>query len=203
MTAADWITLGVALGTLAVAVGTLRLAGVTRREVELSTRPLLADAGREELSGESILFGAPGRPSFNLGPGHAFFFRLGDDGVLYCSVPFRNIGAGVAVVTSQEAEPAPQLGEVIVSRRFARPGEVVRVNISARADASSDERLAEALRAGEFTVIISYSDADGGQRLVTHADVKRFAVSDFAVRRIAIFREGERKPFAVSESPLS
>jgi hypothetical protein len=52
-----------------------------------------------------------------------------------------------------------------------------------------------------FAFIISYSDADGGQRFIAHADVKRFGTSRPDVRCIAIFREGETEPFVVSEPP--
>jgi hypothetical protein len=166
MDASEWITLIVAVGTLAVAAATFALAELTRREgasireqaglardaLEVSTRPLLADASQEEIAGGSIQFGAPFRQIFNLKPGHGFFLKVDDDDVLFCSVPFRNIGAGVAVVTTADALPSPQIGDVVVSRKFVRPGEVVRVNVTLQAVSSSEEPLAQAHRDGQFVV---------------------------------------------------
>jgi hypothetical protein len=203
-------TLVVAVGTFALAGVTLALAlitrgqgtaireqaGLAREALTVSTRPLLADARPEEAHESNIQFGAPMRPRINLPERQGFYFDPDHGGVALCTVPFRNIGAGVAVVTSAKSEPDGSV-DVIVSSKFVPSGAVVRVNLSAHAGTSAIDPLEG------FSVIISYSGADGGQRLITQADVRWLATSGPDVRRIAIFRDGENEPFAVSEPPTS
>jgi hypothetical protein len=198
-------TLIVAIATIAVAVATLALALITRgqarlarKALELSTRPLLAEAAGST-EPDSIQFGAPMRHLINLPVRHGFFFREDPSGAVLCSVPFRNIGAGVAVINSAKSEPndPASVVDVIVSSKFVSQGEVVRVNLSAHPGTSTMDPLKG------FSVFISYSDADGGQQLISKADVTQLATGGPDVRRIAIFREGENEPFAVSEPPIS
>ncbi|MGH9015360.1 MAG: tyrosine-type recombinase/integrase [Acidimicrobiia bacterium] len=187
--------------TLVVAAGTLGLAGVAlyqgllaRRSLALSIRPLLADAVPDETVQETVHFGAPGRFDRVL-PLNDFYIDE-DAGLFQCSIAFRNVGAGVAVVNSASAESA-LLGNVVVSKKFVPPGECVRVSVSAHAD--PPDPLVDAYHAGAFTLSISYSDADGRQKLVSDARIETYATSGTTVRRITVRKARRKKPFATSE----
>ena len=80
------------------------------------------------------------------------------------------------------------------------PGEFVRVNICAHTDPSMADPLMDACRdvGGGFAVTISYSDADGHQSFITRADLREFATSPMCVKRLAVSRDGDAEPFAVS-----
>lgn len=172
--------------------------GFTRDAFMLSTRPLLADAPEEGGPTECVQFGAPGRHQVNVSK-HGFFFEKSYEGTLLCSVPFRNIGAGVAVILDVSVTPTP-LGEVFYTRKFVPDGAFVRVNICAHNDPSMADPLMEACKegGGGFAVTITYSDADGRQKLITRANLQEYATSPMSVRQVAVLREGETEPFAVS-----
>jgi len=100
---------------------------LTRRALNLSIRPLLAEADPDtaQVGTETVEFGAPGR---NVVDAPRASVYTNADGTKI-SVPFRNIGGGVAVITSATTKP-PASGEVAVTRKFVAVGEHVRVNIS-------------------------------------------------------------------------
>jgi hypothetical protein len=164
----------------------------------LSTRPLLADALAEGDTSEPVQFGAPGRHQIDVSR-HDLYFEKNHDGVLLCSVPFRNIGNGVAVIARVCVTPDP-LGDVLCPRKFVPPGEFVRVNICAHTGPSMADALMEACRevGGGFAVTITYSDTDGQQSFTTRADLREFATSPMCVKRVSVSRDGDPEPLAVS-----
>jgi hypothetical protein len=140
-------------------------------------------------------FGAPGRNEVELWE-HEFFIQETADS-FQCSVAFRNVGAGVAVVTSAGTVPSAP-GDVVVSRNFVPRGERVRVNVSVQVALPEARALLNAHHSGSFSVAIGYSDADGGQPLISRADVQTYATHETWVRQIAISHRGEREPFVIS-----
>jgi hypothetical protein len=191
-------TFVVAAVTLGLVIVTWRQSGTARRALELSTRPLLADPApvvRER--DEYLQFGAPYRRSVNVQENA--FYLYDADGKFEVSVPFRNIGAGSAVITDATIEPGAP-GDVLYSRKFVPPGEHVRVNISILLVTDDARDLLDAWSDGfgAFSVTIAYTDAEGGQKLLSRADIRGYATHGPFVERIAITRQGDAEPFAIS-----
>jgi hypothetical protein len=53
-----------------------------------------------------------------------------------------------------------------------------------------------------FAVLIHYTDASGGQPLVSRADFEQYATQGPFVGTISIFKKGEQKPFVVGRSSM-
>jgi hypothetical protein len=207
-----------AIATFVVAFVTLCLVAVTyqqgrlaRRTLDLSVRPLLADAMTLREEGhpdevllvrppvETIQFGPPGRDSVQVLPGQ--FYYAADEGKLQLSVAFRNVGAGVAVIKEATTDPEV-LGSVYVSRKFVPVTERVRVNVSILL---SGDSLAERFKTHwwameRFAVSIAYTDAHGRQPMVSRAEIKQAATQAPWVEEIAVFDRGQRRHAVVGRS---
>src|SRR5258708_236501 len=187
--------LGIATLIIAAMAGGLivRQNGLWRRSVDLSIRPLLAEAvPTSHLHTDVIQFRPPGRESVMSPPATLY---LKDDGTTI-SVPFRNIGAGVAVITSATTDPPDGTASVQVSRKFVPVGEAVRVNVSRLPGSNTGEGWAMK----GFAVAIHYVDSAGRQAMTSRADIREYATHRPFVESISIFRKGKSKPFAVGRS---
>jgi hypothetical protein len=169
-----------------------------RKTLNTTIRPLLAEVPLSVDAIDNVTFPAPGRVSRQVAA-HTLYFRRSDD-LLQCSVPFRNIGTGTAVIAGAHTEPHVDRYHIGTSRIFVPHGERVRVNISAPGglDYSSSEPAIADRQPGEFVVAIEYSDENGHQERVTRAYISTFATSGTQVRRMSIGEKGRRKPVVMS-----
>jgi hypothetical protein len=175
-------------------VATEEAASLALRGQDLGIRPLLADP-RPAAAGtpdEQVQFGAPGRPVIAV-PAGSFYFKR-EESSFRLSVPFENVGAGVAVIQEIGMEPRGS-GDLRGSRKLVPVGTTVRISasipITGDADAfASDYRAME----GVF-VSISYTDADGGQPLLSRAEIRQYTTQGPFVEKIAVFHQGEETPF--------
>ena len=179
------------LATFAVAGVTFALVAVTYRQVlasrhafNLSMRPMLAEVPfRVGAPKEAVQFGAPGRSNVVLAD-HEFYLSPPGD-IFQFSVSFRNVGGGVAVITGVDIAPeAP--GECVFSRKFVRPGEHVRVNKSVQLGLPESQALVGSWRT-TLAVNVEYCDADGGQPLVSTAQIREYATHAAFVQWIEVF----------------
>jgi hypothetical protein len=204
VTWSDLATLVVALGTVALAYVTNRQVRLSRTSLDLSIRPLLADPSPPTATSEAedLLFGAPGRISAQVKRGALFYTdpsepgRDAAPGEFHLSVAFENIGAGAAAIVDAAVEPSVR-GEIYVSRRFVPVGEIVRVNVSVLADLSGMERFRDMWWAMEgLSVLIRYTDSNGGQPLTSRAIFRQAATRTPYVEEVAIFAGKDQKLIA-------
>ncbi|MHB1640554.1 MAG: hypothetical protein ACYCUD_12080 [Candidatus Dormibacteria bacterium] len=178
-----------------LAVATESSAALARRAQDLTIRPLLADP-RPALPGtpdDLVQFGAPGRPVLPVGACTFDFSRQGQ--VFLLTVPFENVGAGVAVIQGCGLHPRGT-GDLSVSRKLVPVGTTVRVSASLLIGDETDRFASDSWAMDGVLVSITYTDADGGQPLISRAEIRQYATQAPFVERIAIFHQGEAIPFA-------
>jgi hypothetical protein len=155
--------------------------------------PLLADVPPSSDAGvDEGVWPPPDRSNYSI-RGDQLYLGTGP---YHCSVPFRNVGAGVAVITEAWTEPDLH-AEIDVPARIVRPGERFRVNLSVPTHAIAMSPVLKAWQ-GSFKVVVAYNDARGGQPLETRALIGTYATSVAAVRGISVTRAGEAEPFIIS-----
>jgi hypothetical protein len=145
---------------------------------------------------EDILFGIPGRKVVKARRGALY---LEEDG-FRVSLPFRNIGAGVAVITGATTDPGVE-GDIYIDRKFVPAGEYVRVSIT-RGGGMPHSKVATGhwWAMSPFSVLIHYTDAAGGQALISRADFKEYATKSPYVETISVYQKGQTEPFVVGRS---
>jgi hypothetical protein len=181
--AADWVTisaLATAGGTLILAIATYASVRSANRAARVAERSLLA--GLRPLLVPSRLEDPPQKVSF-LGtaylvlPGGSATAELTDETVLIAA-SLRNVGSGIAVLQGwyfhpelqpRAERPAPEEFTRLTRDIFLAVGEVGFWQGSFRDPASEDFQAAyRALeRGGEWMVDVLYSDAEGGQRMIS------------------------------------
>ena len=181
--AADWVTisaLATAGGTLILALATFASVRSANRAARVAERSLLA--GLRPLLVPSRLEDPPQKVAFMEGkylmvPGGSAAAEAGDDAVLL-SATLRNVGSGIAVLQGwffhpelepRAEHPPPEEFTRLTRDIFIAVGEVGFWQGTFR-DPSS-EAFAVARRVvetgGEWMVDVLYSDAEGGQRLIS------------------------------------
>lgn len=179
-------TLAVAAVTGGLVLVTLFQVILSRRALDQSIRPLLADPTRSEsdMDTERILFGAPGRDSPDVVKGRFYMNRT--EGMLQISVPFENVGAGVAVITGAKTEPSS--GEAKISRGFVPVNGGMRINISILLGLESTKVFEQdgAWAYDGFVVSIEYTDARGRQNRTTRAEIRQYATQGPFVENISV-----------------
>ena len=180
-------TLVLAAATLLLVLVTWRQTGYTRRAVELSLRPLLAD-DEVRLDGlrESVTFGAPGRQTVSVAAGAMHYDDSGD--TLQVSLSLRNVGAGAALITGAGLEPAA--GDVQISQMLVPTSGRVRVNVSAHLTDLNPALTASVRQHGHVAVVVDYTDASGSQPTRTRADIQVFATMGPVVESVSIHGPG-------------
>ena len=179
-------TLIVAVVTGGLVLVTLLQVALSRRALDQSIRPLLADPTRnlEASLTEHVLFGAPGRDSVAVQPGSFYLNRT--EGMLQISVPFENVGAGVAIITGAQTTPAS--GEVYISRGFVPVGSSVRINISILLGLKTTEQfeMDGSWAYDGYSVIVDYTDASGKQKRSSRAEIRQYATQGPFVQSISV-----------------
>jgi hypothetical protein len=179
-------TLIVAAVTGGLVLATLFQVLLSRRALDQSIRPLLADPTRSEDDSdtEKILFGAPGRDSPDVVKGKFYLRRT--VGLLQLSIPFENVGAGVAVVTAARTEPSS--GDTKISRGFVPVNGTVRINISILLGLENTKIFEKAgtWAYDGFFVIVDYTDARGRQKRSTRAEIRQYATQAPFVQNLSV-----------------
>ena len=175
-------------------------AAVARRAQELAIRPLLADPRPVDsgASADLVQFGAPGRAAISIPPG-SFYWKQAESS-FQLSVAFENVGAGVAVIQGATMQP-PVVGDIRVSRKLVPVGTLVRVSASVLLGLPETKQFRGQWWAMDGVyVAIEYSDADGGQTLISRAEIRQYATQGPYIERIAIFHKGEAEPIVEGHS---
>lgn len=184
-------TLVVAGVTALLALITFWQVRVTRSTLELSVRPLLANAKFDPTRQEKLLFGAPGRISPEV-PHGALFYESSTGDAFWLSVAFENIGSGPAAVSGAYVTPAIQ-ASVHVSPTFVAVGEVLRVNFSILTSMPDNERFRDFWWAMDgLAVTVEYSDTNNGQRIRTTAHIQQAATQAPWIGSVTIEEKGWR-----------
>lgn len=186
MDGATTATLIVAAVTGGLVLVTLSQVLLSRRALDQSIRPLLADPTRsqDDSDTEKILFGAPGRDSPDVVRGRFYLHRTSE--MLQLSIPFENVGAGVAVITGAHTEPGS--GECKISRGFVPVGATVRINISILLGMEKTKIFESkgSWAYDGFKVIIEYTDARGKQSRTTTAEIRQYATQGPFVQHVSV-----------------
>jgi hypothetical protein len=126
-------------------------------------------------------------------PAGSFYVERGESS-FRLSVPFENVGAGVAVVQEVRMEPRG-VGDLRVSRKLVPVGTTVRVSASILITGETDAFASDNWAMEGVFVSISYTDADGGQPLISRAEIKQYTTQGPFVEKIAVFHQGDETPF--------
>ncbi len=171
---------------------------VARKALESSIRPIVVDVPREETFAGIVR--TVGTVTFENGPtvdlhSQSEVVIKEDDLYLYISIPLRNVGPGVAMITG--------LGLVFdggksgwsgaVSLTVVPPGEVTRFRFSVPKSRLELQSGIERLKQGHGDLEARYSDVNGEQTTITRANL-----FDGRVRQVFFQRPGEEKEFAGS-----
>ncbi len=218
----------VAAGTLALAVATFRLASktgesvdATREEVEAAqqqartaqaaldaqTAPLLTSVppGLGQEVEERDIHTGEAASRRDQGEIVVHNVRKGDAKGVYFSVPFRNVGHGIALVQEVQVTLSGGTPYDGVSRNPALPpGEHTRAYLSATRDKSSWAEADETYsNPSPFSVLVGYGDAAGSSRGALRLDVShrsRGGVTSWYVRQVHF---GDSVEAALSDPRIS
>ncbi len=175
-------------------------AAVASRAQELAIRPLLADPRPADPGAPTdfVQFGAPGRARIAIRPG-SFYWKQ-EESSFQLSISVENVGAGVAVIQGATMQP-PAAGDIRVSRKLVPVGTLVRVSASILLGPPESEQFRGQWWAMDGVyVAIEYSDADGGQTLISRAEIRQYATQGPYIERIAIFHKGDVEPIVEGHS---
>jgi hypothetical protein len=160
---------------------------VAKDALLVGVRPLLADPTlASDNSAETLIFGAPGRISPDV-PYGKLWFDFNEDGTLaHFSVPFENVGSGVAGVSSARVVPNPN-GDVYVSRKFVPVGALLRVNVSVlHPNTDTEQFQSDRWAVNGVLVHVDYTSSYDGEKFTATADIRQYATQDPFVQSITI-----------------
>jgi len=172
---------------------------LTRSALEASIQPLLVDVPPNMfVTRERIRFDEA-KAEFDVEDRSELVLRDEPSFVL-CSIPFRNVGTGVALVRGLGLRFGQ--GESGWSGRASRavisPSEITRLIFAVPKDRPELTEHLPSLIQGQCVVEIAYTNADGTHPLITRAVTLRDAFGQPRVRQIFLLRPGEPEPFAGS-----
>jgi hypothetical protein len=152
--------------TLAVARASEEEVQATRGVLEASIKPILVDVPRN-LDGPVTELTFEDSATLNLGAG-AIAAPTETDRFAYFSVPFRNIGPGVAFIRGLGLEFPGRTGwSGKMSASVVGPGDTTRLSFSIPKDRPELAEGLDQLRGGNVSVLVSYTDVHGGQMTMT------------------------------------
>src|SRR5262249_41651464 len=129
---------------------------------------------------------------------------LSKEQLVWCSVPFQNVGWGVAFIESLGVRSGDMRAlSVVADSWIVPPGEVTRVSCSVPKDNDALLRLMADILSGDFTVELVYTNGMGGDRLQTEARVAKnpgvlSQEASYYVHQVSLRWPGDSEPFAVS-----
>lgn len=211
----DWV----AIGTLLLAVATFTLALYNRRVVVASQRQLETaqqdltlsreqnQTAREALEAQTtpLLASVPwgldrevlsysaktGEPRDSRDASHVIVSAgaVADEQRVTVSVPFRNVGNGVALITSVQIMIGGRLFDGVPKAPLVPPGELSRGGMDVGRDSVAFEHaLSLAIDGRDFAIVLGYADAGGTGRGAISLDVHRVspAGDNWRVRKLNI-----------------
>jgi hypothetical protein len=200
-----------AIGTLVLAFFTWRLAARTRELANETKEDVRTSKGAAQSSIRPLLVGVPLGLAQNattevLRYPDGSEVELSERGVsdiaigpsnVRLSVPFRNVGTGVALVIGAWARTGDNESKVTggPSVGIVGPGELARPILSA----GLYEPMAEAVKGGAVVFGVQYTDAEGEQGMISETEVRRRADGSWTPGRTFLFRTDDSypdKPFA-------
>jgi hypothetical protein len=220
------LTLLLAIATFVLAWQTAKMASATRESVDASTKIATAatdqaqaaheqaDLTREALDAniQPILVDVPWgmfpkrEPIQLRGTGFdTYVDDLGalvisdEDGVVYGSVPFRNVGPGAALVTTGGVRFGPDVwvpGRV--SKTVVPANELTRVSFSVPKDRPDLREYWESVINGGAAAELYYRSVGGTQLFRSVASIWRNSAGTHFIRQVLLYKGDESEPFAVS-----
>lgn len=109
-----------------------------------------------------------------------------NEGVVTCSVPVRNVGLGLAIVSQVWLYgPEPPRWNGVASLTVIPSGEQTTARFTlARNDPQGGPIIDQVLRARSFSVSVLYTNAAGGQETITRLDVHQTEGGGWRVTRV-------------------
>ncbi len=187
----DWTAAGtllVAVRTGALAVATFVVASRTREALRATIRPVLVDVPMD----------APGSARVTHADGLELLVEtdsvhvLAKEKYVFCSLPLRNVGPGVAVISGLGLREPSWSGNA--SRMIVPPGEATRFSFSVPRDRPELSEGIGSMLGGRFILEARYADAEGGQDTITRAFVVRGEDGSYRVRQVALLHPGNEQP---------
>lgn len=171
---------------------------VAQHTLQAQIRPVLVDVPLELSIFEPAIF--PDRDAIAVSRG-AVHVHIGSDEVLV-SVPVRNAGAGLAMIRGAEMRTATAHppAALAIDRPNLPPGEYARVGFRAAVLDPAYGPIVEAMRAGNFSVVVAYADLAGQQLTHSRFDIyaRPMAHTGWEVRQVHLEQPGSGTPFAGS-----
>jgi hypothetical protein len=185
-----WGTAGLAVATLGLMLATVRLVGHTRAAAEVSraalradVQPLLVDVPPSAVAPPDISRSASGDPelfhlNFEDGRRRATIdprrvYLAVDAADVFLSVPFRNVGRGVAKVVDAGVQGAHAPLRTTIRRQTVPPGETTRIDLIIGKGDPAATAVADGGKNGSLAIYVEYTDIGAGQTFRLKADVKR------------------------------
>jgi hypothetical protein len=196
----DWVAIGtllLAMATFVLAVYNRKVVNESRQEIEVS-RQGIELARQQNLTAKTALDAqtAPVLSSVpqgidreavwrRAGSGEPASFRDAaevivssasspDEPVVTLSIPFRNVGNGVAFITSVGVMIGGEVFDAQSRSPIVAPGEISRAWLQAgRSHSAFEHALSLALEGQDFAALIGYADAGGNPRGAISLDVHR------------------------------
>lgn len=201
----------VAIGTISLAVATAYLARQTRDEVKAATRELDLTQRSFESSTRPVLVEVPQQTfmeswqdiraggSRQRERDRADVIVSTGQGELYCRLPIRNVGTGLAVVRRAEMGwMAPAISWSVAIPGAIPPNEIAYARFNAASPDAAAQELAEG--AETFQVTITYSDLAAVRIAKTVFLVSRMKPPGWAVVEVRLYAGDQSDPF-VTLSP--
>ena len=173
-------------------------AEIAQRTLQAQIRPVLVDVPLVLDISEPAIF--PDRDAITVSRG-VVHVHIGSEEALL-SVPVRNAGAGLAMIRGAEvrtALPSPPVA-LAIDRPNLPPGESARMGFRAGVLDLAYGPIVEAMRAGNFSVVVAYADLAGQQLTHSRFDIfaRPMAHTGWEVRQVHLEQPGSDTPFAGS-----
>jgi hypothetical protein len=173
---------------------------ISQLTLDAQIRPVLIDVPLDLATEEQLFY--PNREApvrGNRGGVHA----LASDEEVMISMPFRNAGAGLAMVRGigMRLTVATPTAPVMIQPANVPAGEYGRVSFRATPGEAAFAPLGQAIRArSNLSIEVAYSDLAGQQYTVTRFDVyfRARAHTNWEVRQLHLHEPGSDEPFAGS-----
>jgi hypothetical protein len=176
-----------------------RQAGIAQESLEASWQPILVDVPLGKYVEDFEVF--RGERLGQIDQGRVSVART-QGGALRCSVPFRNIGNGPAIIVGAGIQGDGAGPAARISRAIVAPGELTDLSFRFEADREDMNALQDSIEHNRpFSVTVGYRDQTGRKGWTSRADVVPDGAGlhhEWAVRQVALYHEGEDQPFAIS-----
>jgi hypothetical protein len=114
----------------------------------------------------------------------------------HVSIPLRNVGPGIAVITSAGLSP-PGSVHAAFTRNIVPSGESVRFLFTVPRANADARPILESIDSGTLSVTVGYHDATGRQDLIGRADL-HVGGRGWFIRQISVRRRADEEPFIMS-----